>query len=117
MTYEFGWSRRQGEREAQKCSVYTEREGGRLLGQLVTLRIKARADWSVNGMNGFDLRNVWNEELAGIAVIVWFRGEGEIKDRFPGFRLEQLNEMVLFTLLGKSKRETGHLEGVSRVLF
>lgn len=50
-------------------------------------------------------------------MIVWFRGEGEIKDRFPGFRLEQLNEMVLFTLLGKSKRETGHLEGVSRVLL
>ena len=38
-TCEFGWSGKRG-----------------LLGQLITIRIKPRADCGVNGMNGFDLR-------------------------------------------------------------
>lgn len=52
--------------------------------------------------------NGWNEELTGISVMVWFGGEGEFKDRRSHFKLEQLKEMVAFTLIGKSTGETGH---------
>lgn len=56
-------------------------------------------------MNECSTLNVWNEELAGIAMMVLFRGEGEIKARCPGFMFEQLNKMMSFTLVGRSERE------------
>lgn len=71
----------------------------------VSIRITARADCCVNGMNELNLKNVWNEELAGIAMMVLFRGEGEIKARCPGFMFEQLNKMMSFTLVERSKTE------------
>lgn len=52
--------------------------------------------------------NGWNEELTGISVMVWFRGEGEVKDRLLHFKLEQLKEMVALTLIGKSTGESRH---------
>ena len=72
---------------------------------LVSIRIIARADCCDNGMNELNLKNVWNEELAEIAMMVLFRGEGEIKARCPGFMFEQLNKMMSFTLVGRSKTE------------
>ena len=56
-------------------------------------------------MNECSTLNVWNEELAGIAMMVLFRGEREIKARCPGFMFEQLNKMMSFILVGRSKRE------------
>ena len=88
----------------QKSSLHAEGRQ-KTVRPLVSIRIIARADCCVNRMNELNLKNVWNEELAGTAMMVLFRGEGEIKARCPGFMFERLNKMMSFTLVGWSKRE------------
>lgn len=58
-------------------------------------------------VTGFNSIHVCDEDLTGIALMIWFRGEEEREDRLPAFRLEQLNEMVPLNLMGKSTGETG----------
>lgn len=67
-----------------------------------------RAHCAGSGVYAFNSINVWNKELTEIIVIIWFWGEGEIKERLQALRIEQVNEMAPFALRGQSTGETGH---------